>query len=227
MLVIAIDGACRRNGKPNCVASGGLFIQQYDDITGYLIRTETLSTYEVQSTNQRGELIALKEALAYILSVKESAHIVTDSEYLFNTMTKEWFVGWASNEWKTSTLSPVKNSDLWQVIAEFYTECKRYDIEVTFYHIKGHCVPFGKVTACSLLSADNTGKSLYYAVLKKYDLVIRTTRTEAINNANELSMKNNGFYLPLDKLKEFISINTVADAIATKCVDAADALMSK
>ena len=26
MLVIAIDGACRRNGKPDCVSAGGVFI---------------------------------------------------------------------------------------------------------------------------------------------------------------------------------------------------------
>lgn len=89
MLVIAIDGACRRNGKPDCIASGGVFIEQYT-IEGNernLVGTKILSNYEIQSTNQRGELLALITALDYVWSAKQSTQIVTDSEYIFNAMT--------------------------------------------------------------------------------------------------------------------------------------------
>jgi len=41
----------------------------------------------------------------------------------------------------------------------------------------------------------------------------------------ELSVKNNGFVLDTDTLNRFIITNTVADAVATKCVEAADALV--
>ena len=55
MLVISIDGACRRNGKPDCVASGAVFIKQYDEDNN-LVATRPLSVWELKSTNQRGEL---------------------------------------------------------------------------------------------------------------------------------------------------------------------------
>lgn len=30
-LFMAIDGACRRNGKPDCTASGGVFVRGIND----------------------------------------------------------------------------------------------------------------------------------------------------------------------------------------------------
>ena len=62
MLLISIDGACRRNGKPDCVSAGGVFIQQFDSKLN-LQQTSILSNYETASTNQRGELLALLTAL--------------------------------------------------------------------------------------------------------------------------------------------------------------------
>lgn len=228
MLVIAIDGACRRNGKPDCIASGGVFIEQYaiegNDRT--LVGTKILSNYEIQSTNQRGELLALITALDYVWSAKQSTQIVTDSEYIFNAMTKEWFVGWESREWLTASYEPVKNSDLWREIKHAYDKCKADDIDITFYHVKGHCIPFGKVTANTLLTKDSTGTTLITEVYKKYDSVAYTTKKQILEDANELSYKNNGFYMPNEIQRHFVVINTMADAIATKCVEAADALMA-
>lgn len=222
-LCIAIDGACRRNGKPDCISSGGVFIQQWAD--GKWIDSRAITNYEINSTNQRGELLALLTALDYIWAANQPTQIVTDSEYIFNAMTKEWLVGWQSRGWKTSLNEPVKNSDLWREIAHAYKKCLSADIEIIFYHIKGHCIPFGKVTANSLLAKDSTGKLLYHEAEKKYDIVIHTTRTQHIIDANKLSERNNGFAFTDDKLKHFIVMNTVVDAIATKCVDAADSLM--
>ena len=224
MLVIAIDGACRRNGKPDCIASGGVFIEQYDD--NGIVATKLLSNYEIQSTNQRGELLALLTALDYIWSANQPTQIVTDSEYLFNAMTKEWFVGWESREWKTAAYEPVKNSDLWREIKHAYDKCVGAGLDIVFYHIKGHCIPFGKVTAQTLLSKDTTGMSLRKEVEKKYDAVAQTSRAEQLLAANDLSLKNNGFVFEAYKLKHFVVINTLADAIATKCVEAADRLYS-
>ena len=224
MLVIAIDGACRRNGKPDCVASGGIYIEQYSD-AGNREQTKALSCYEVQSTNQRGELLALLTALDYIWAAKQPTQVVTDSEYIFNAMTKEWFVGWESRDWKTASFDPVKNSDMWREIKHSYDKCKNDDIDVTFYHIKGHCIPFGKVTANTLLSKDMSGQILCNEVYKKYDSVA-ASKADKLQEAQELSIKNNGFKLEDWLLRRFVVINTMADAIATKCVEAADSLMS-
>lgn len=224
MLLIAIDGACRRNGKPDCVSAGGVFIQQFDkDLV--LQQTSILSNYETQSTNQRGELLALLTALDHIWSAKQQTQIVTDSEYLFNAMTKEWYRSWQHKGWVTAMGEPVKNRDLWQEISKAYSRCLDEGIEIVFYHIKGHCIPFGKVTANTLLSKDNTGACLMTEVLLKYDAVSQTTKKDLLEQANVLSERNNGFQLPPDKLRQFVVSNVMADAVATKCVDAADALM--
>lgn len=223
MLIIAIDGACRRNGKPDCISSGGVFIEQYDEDNN-LVATKLLTNYEIQSTNQRGELLALLTALDYIYSSNQPTQIVTDSEYIFNAMTKEWFVGWESRSWLTASYEPVKNSDLWREIKQAYRKCQDAGIEIVFYHIKGHCIPFGKVTANTLLAKDSTGKALQSEVYKKYDAVAVTSRAEQLQAANELSLRNNGFAFEDYKLRHFVVMNTIADAVATMCVEAADRL---
>ena len=216
MLRIAIDGACRRNGKPNCVASGGVFIQQYDD--GDLKQTSVLSAYEKGSTNQRGELLALMKALDYICASKQEAQIVTDSEYLFNAMTKDWHSRWQDNGWKTTTGEDVKNADIWREIRRLALMCAS---EVNYYHIKGHCISFGKVTADKLLKLDPSAKLLHSAIAKKYDESI-ILKEDLFDAAQKLSVKNNGFMLSEQALKDFVVSNTTVDAIATKVVEAAD-----
>lgn len=222
MLVISIDGACRRNGKPDCVAAGGVFVATYKD--NKIVSTKILSNYEVESTNQRGELLALLTALDHIWVVKQEAQIITDSEYLFNAMTKEWYSGWFAKDWITVSGDPVKNKDIWQNIRQMYLKCVDAGIEIAFYHIKGHCIPFGKVTANGLIDMDTTGLRLLGAVYSKYDTCYYKYE-DKLQNANLLSQKNNGFFLEMSLLRRFVVMNVMADAIATKCVDAADALM--
>lgn len=223
-LRIAIDGACRRNGKPDCTSSGGVFIMGVDDsgeIAGYAVK----SVYEYNSTNQRGELNALRKALQVIYKRQCEAQIITDSEYLFNTMTKHWYKNWQHNGWLTRDGSPVKNRDIWQHIAEYVDLCERDGIEITFYHIKGHCIPFGTVTANDLLKHDTSGQELYKCVRQRFD-EMAPRKVDILNRASALSMKNNGFALDLSNpaLKDWVTANVVADAIATKVVDEADSL---
>lgn len=225
MLLIAIDGACRRNGKPDCISAGGVFIQHYK--MDKCVSTNTLASYEMHSTNQRGEMHALIQALEYVFEHKEDAQIVTDSEYLFNAMKKDWLSNWFNKGWITATGDPVKNKDLWEKIHDALYKCIGANIEVLFYHIKGHVIPFGKVTANTLLTKDPSGLKLLNEVAAKYLNVCDTTKKENIEKANRLSLKNNEFMLPKDKLCKFIVANTVVDAVATKCVETADLLCNR
>ena len=222
MLVIAIDGACRRNGKPDCVSAGGVFIMQLDEDLS-IQKTQILSNYEVKSTNQRGELLALLTSLDHVYESLQNAQIITDSEYIFNTLTKDWCKNWERKGWITSTGDPVKNKDIWLEIMNAQRRCEAAGCDISFYHIKGHCIPFGKVTAANLLANDTTGYDLYAAVSEK----ISTTALKdgLYDQIMELSVKNNGFALDARTLDRFVVTNTVADAVATKCVEAADALM--
>lgn len=220
MLMISIDGACRRNGKPDCTASGGVFIQQFDE-NRRRVATKVLSAYEYNSTNQRGELLALLKALEYTYSADMEAVVVTDSEYIFNAMTKAWYSNWMHNDWRTRSGDPVKNKDIWMEIAHICDRLYRADIEVFFYHIKGHCIPFGRVTADNALIKDPTGALLHTLINARYD-VVAPTKQAVFKAALALSEKNNGFGPGPAKFKEWVTANVVADAIATKVVDAAD-----
>lgn len=223
-VIIAIDGACRRNGKPDCVASGGLFIQAFDDSGEHLIGSYTRGMYEYGSTNQRGELLALFRAMRIVYKNDYAdVTIITDSEYLFNAMTKQWYKTWQNNKWLTRDGNPVKNRDLWEQIAEYADKCERAENEVIFYHVKGHCIPFGTVTATNSLNDDPTGAKLLKMVQDKFDNVAPTKRT-LFENAAELSMKNNGFAPDIHGpvFKRWITFNVMADAVATKVVDEAD-----
>ncbi|NMA23827.1 MAG: hypothetical protein GX938_10020 [Spirochaetales bacterium] len=222
MLVISIDGACRRNGKPNCVSAGGVFIMHYNNALE-LTHTALKSNYELESTNQRGEMLALLTAIDYVYDSKQSAQVITDSEYIFNTMTKNWCGNWANKGWITSTGAPVKNKDIWLQIKHAHDKCLVEGIELIFYHVKGHTIPFGKVTARRLLAEDSSGMALYNAVKQKYQAI--KDEKDVYGKVADLSEKNNGFIPDEVILERFVVTNIVADAVATRCVEAADALV--
>lgn len=221
-LFIAIDGACRRNGKPNCTSAGGVFIKSIDD-NGAVADHATESVYEYRSTNQRGELLALLKALQVVCKRKCEAQIVTDSEYLFNSMTKRWYKSWQGNSWLTRDGYEVKNRDIWERIVEYADLCEQHSLDVVYYHIKGHCIPFGAVTATKALDRDPTGEYLYNLVCEKFDTVA-PTKAGVFEHASELSVKNNGFALPAfdPTFKSWVTANVVADAVATRAVEEAE-----
>lgn len=207
---IAIDGACRLNGTPNCVSTGAAFIIDLDEETG--IEQGYLDTlWEANSTSQRGELQGLYIALDYICAHPEDTVIITDSEYIFNTMTKEWVNRWVHNGWKTAQGTEVKNADIWQAIWKLYKLCKD---NITFFHIKGHLLSVGAKTRSILLGKDTTGYCLYDKVKQGKDIA-----PEKAEHAKELSIKNNGFSVNEDTLRSFAAMNLVADAAANWTVD--------
>lgn len=221
MLRIAIDGACRRNGKPDCISTGGVYVH-WLNTDGTIKCHFSFALTEGKSTNQRGELLALYKALHYILDAQDDAIIITDSEYIFNAMTKEWTKRWSANGWKTAGGDAVKNRDLWSEI-HTVSECiSQSDKSVSYYHIKGHCIPFGAVTADRLLSDDGSGEKLYKEVLKKY-ITVAPTKQDVFDKAQKLSEVNNGYALPLNIFRTFVCMNTVVDAIASTEVANADA----
>lgn len=201
---IAIDGACRRNGKPDCVSSGACFIvTQNDDI----IQTEALAKVEEQSTSQRGELIGLILALEYLSTLSNiEALILTDSEYIFNTMTKDWINRWLANDWQTAEYQEVKNKDMWQII---YSLKEAVSIPVTFFHIKGHLLSVGLKKSEKLFLEDTTGFMLYQHILQE-----KRIQPEKLMHAKDLSLENNGFSIADTTWYEFAAMNAVVDTVA-------------
>lgn len=212
----AIDGATRRNGKPDCVAAGAVVCQIFDDAGPQYQRVITV--HEYGSTNQRGEMLALLEAVTHFCSSEfDECQIITDSEYLFNTIHKDWLSKW-SGSWTTSKGEPVKNRDIWELILQLI---QGTDKTINIYHIKGHIIPMGRATVHGLIEKNDNGVSLYKACVVKF--LSYEIDDEKLKNLQELSVKNNGFELTDEVLKTFISLNTTADAIAGYVADKADA----
>ncbi len=101
------DGGCRGNPGPG----GWAFVVRSKE------RAEELSGFEANTTNNRMELTAVREALRMITRQPplkgRPITLHTDSQYVQKGIT-QWIHTWARNGWKTSAKKPVKNSELWR-----------------------------------------------------------------------------------------------------------------
>lgn len=117
------DGACL--GNPG---SGGW---------AYLLRKpgkEKLQGGKARhTTNNRMELIAVIKGLEALKSPR-AVHVVTDSQYVINGMTR-WIIKWKAQDWSLnkSGSKPVKNAKLWQKLDAL---CQKH--EVTWQWVRGH-----------------------------------------------------------------------------------------
>lgn len=220
MHIIAIDGACYHNGQIDSIGCGACTVIHNDEEgsftaadlhTGYLL--------EENSTNQRAELHGLSLALSFIVENPANYLVVTDSEYIFNAVTRGWIHNWMCNDWLTSAREPVKNQDLWKdIYAKLCTAEHVCEDTPCFYHIKGHVVSFGKVTRNSLLSDDPAGFKLIKELIKNFDNKF-DLEDERIEKAQACSERNNGFRLDYNQLRRFVAMNMLADALASHKID--------
>lgn len=209
-IIIAIDGASRRPGTPECIAVGACVVRD--------IQTSKVITHgavaEFQSSSQRGEILGLILALEQCLNQEyETCYILTDSEYVFNTVDKEWYRNWANKRWKTVDGGDVKNKDLWESVMGLMDALE--DRDIVYYHIKGHVIPFGKATARNLTEKDPTLQLLYKEIvnkfIKEYDI-----RQQRLIDACELFERNNGIkmYPAAQVFRDMITTNILADTVA-------------
>lgn len=113
MLKIYCDGACSGNPGPG----GWAFVIPELNVE--------MSGYEPDTTNNRMEIFAVIQALKFIYHecrqyMDDGVEIITDSQYVVNTMTN----GWKKN----------KNQDLWSSL-EYYLW---YFLYVNWTWVKGH-----------------------------------------------------------------------------------------
>ncbi|POF34730.1 ribonuclease HI [Roseibium marinum] len=120
-VTIYTDGACSGNPGP-----GGWGV-----ILRFGESEKELSGGEVETTNNRMELIAAIEALK-ALTRPCAVDLYTDSTYVRSGIN-EWIDGWKRKNWRNSTNKPVKNADLWQAL-----DAARERHDVTWHWVKGH-----------------------------------------------------------------------------------------
>lgn len=93
------------------------------------------SGYDLDSTNNRMEMIALLKGLNKFLEVKsndDQLEIVSDSKYLLGGITS-WRFGWKILGWKKKDGKPVLNSDIWKMLDEVLEK-----IKFSCQHVYGH-----------------------------------------------------------------------------------------
>jgi len=86
------------------------------------------------TTNNRMELLAVLEAIRYLVGKEQAAFIFTDSTYVQKGIT-EWMFGWRKYKWTTTSGKPVKNVDIWKKVIE---EWEKIEHNCRIKHIKGH-----------------------------------------------------------------------------------------
>jgi len=106
MVEIFTDGACRGNPGP-----GG-----WGAVLRYREHERLLCGAQDDTTNNRMELTAAIRALAALPEGRE-AEILCDSRYVIQGI-EEWMPGWVRRGWRTAGRKPVKNQDLWMLLAE-------------------------------------------------------------------------------------------------------------
>lgn len=71
-----------------------------------------------KTTNNRMEMMAVIAGLDAVKKADYNIILHTDSQLIFNTMTKGWLESWVKKGWKKADKKPVLNRDLWEKIIE-------------------------------------------------------------------------------------------------------------
>ena len=122
MIKIYTDGACK--GNPGIGGWGALLVHNEQSIE--------IFDGELETTNNRMELIAVIEALNHATSMNDDIQIYTDSSYVQKGI-QEWIHNWKKNGWRSSNKKPVKNQDLWQKLDKLNSS-----LNVEWFWVKGH-----------------------------------------------------------------------------------------
>lgn len=118
-MLIYTDGGCRYG-----IGAWAWWCETTDE-SGSGVATET--------TNQRMEMTAVAEAIGEYFSSK-SIVIMSDSAYVVNCFTQQWFTRWIENGWKSTSHGPIRNQDLWAPLIKAVQDHGN----VKFIKVKGH-----------------------------------------------------------------------------------------
>lgn len=126
-LRIITDGGCSNNQSDENIGGWGAVLT-------YKEQEKELYGGEINTTNNRMEMMALLEALKSLKRKDTPIEVYSDSAYLINCFQQKWYANWRKNGWKNSKKEPVENQDLWEDIL-----CEVESIkDIRFFKIKGH-----------------------------------------------------------------------------------------
>ena len=212
-MIVAIDGAVKAPGKPECLSVGCALFPELDPL--YKVKCEPKG-----STSQRGEINGLILALDEALERKvqdDILLIVTDSEYLYNTVMGEWVQKWAAAGWIAANGEEPKNADQWKEILTKLSMLAANNVEVSMLWTKGHLYryPAGQATRC--MQSDASGATLMSSINTM--LSVASQRERAVEKFNAVRNEHSYPSLPEELAAEYILYNTTVDAIAVYCAN--------
>jgi len=129
-ITIYTDGSCVGNGKAENSGGWGAIININNALGNH---SQELKGGELNTTNNRMELMACIQALKYIGCAGEKVIIHSDSKYVVDCFKERWYAGWIARGWRNSAGQPVKNIDLWKELLVLVepNDC-------SFKWVKGH-----------------------------------------------------------------------------------------
>jgi len=130
-VVVFTDGGCENNGKKGARAAWAVWFPDHKEFSD----AQSIPA-DQQQTNQRGELMAISQAVKIIeknFPYETDIQIMTDSDYSKNCLTK-WLPAWISKNWKTSTNKDVCHRDL---IEDTSTRLSKFN-SFTIIHVDAH-----------------------------------------------------------------------------------------
>ena len=206
-MLIATDGACKRLGKDDCTATGVAWIQTKD---GQMLFK---AFFEENSTSQRGEIYGLIEALEYAHKHRDYAEdiiIITDSEYLLNTVMLDWCFKWRANNWIAGSGDRAKNADLWDRVCTLLEDIGKDSVYLQW--TKGHLISYTPGNIATAMRQDPTGVEL----LSRINVIANrpSERDRIIKDFNDNRVKHDKYAVPGDMAIEWVVANVVADALA-------------
>lgn len=114
-------------------------------------QTVTGTSGEWGATNNRMEIMALLQALNYLLETKQADTdilVIMDSKYVLDAIQKGWLNGWKKRGWRRAGDKPLANSELWKIID---SELRQFT-KLSFKWVKGHATTAGNNLVDDLLN---------------------------------------------------------------------------
>jgi ribonuclease HI len=135
------DGACSKNGQESAKASYAFWLPEHKELS----KADFVPSEQTQ-TNNRGELLAIQEAVKCIHenfpANEVELQVYTDSMYAKNCLTI-WLPGFIERNWKTSGYKgksggeDVKNRDLIEETTKLFPKFKSYILTYVPAHTGG------------------------------------------------------------------------------------------
>jgi len=136
------DGSCNQGVKGVKNTNGGWAFVVINEDNQILFNE---SGFELDTTNNRAEMLAIIKAVEHMYSVgffntqENSLTINCDSAYIVNAFQDCWIEKWQNNGWKNSKGESVINQDYWNILIDY-----RNKYNINFKKIKRRTGVFAK-----------------------------------------------------------------------------------